>query len=58
VRFARTDGDDSAAFGAHPRAKRTRVGCGPGVVIVLAFCGLLTAVASYRIIRIVLERRG
>ena len=31
---------------------------GPGVVIVLAFCGLLTAVAIYRIIRIVLERRG
>ncbi len=31
---------------------------GPGVVIVLAFCGLLTAVASYRMIRIAIERRG
>lgn len=31
---------------------------GPGVVIVLAFCGLLTAFAIYRIVRIAVERRG
>jgi hypothetical protein len=30
---------------------------GPGVVIVVVFCGLLTAVAIYRITRVVLERR-
>ena len=31
---------------------------GPGVIIVLAFCGLLTAVAIYRIVRIAIARRG
>ncbi|MGQ7311512.1 hypothetical protein ACUOFU_07400 [Microbacterium arabinogalactanolyticum] len=31
---------------------------GPGVIIVLAFCGLLTAVALYRIVRIAIRRRG
>ena len=30
---------------------------GPGVIIALAFCGLLTAVAIYRIVRIAIERR-
>jgi len=30
---------------------------GPGTVILLVFCGLLAAVAIYRIVRIALERR-
>jgi len=30
---------------------------GPGVIILMMLCGLLTAVAIYRIIRIALERR-
>lgn len=30
---------------------------GPGVIIVLAFCGLLTAVALYRIVRTAIRRR-
>jgi len=31
---------------------------GPGVIIVLAFCGLLTTFAIYRIVRIAIRRRG